>query len=57
MDKVLNYSLEINEFKLQLHYYIQFQTNTFGKGVNPLIPPAIGLIISLLICNDSIDTK
>ena len=32
--KILNYGLEVNEFKL---YYIHFQTNIFGKGMNPLI--------------------
>ena len=26
----------VNEFK---HYYIHFQTNTFGKGINSFIPP------------------
>ena len=25
-----------------LHYYIHFQTNTLGKGMNPQILPAMG---------------
>ena len=40
--KVLDSSLEITKFKLQSHYNIHFQTNILRKGVNPLIPPAIG---------------
>ena len=42
MAKVLDCSLEISEFKLQLCYYIHFLTNTLGKGINPLIPLAMG---------------
>ena len=30
------------ESKLQSCYYIHFQTNTLGKGMNPLILPAMG---------------
>ena len=29
-------------------FYIHFQTNTLRKGMNPLIPPAMGEIVSLL---------
>ena len=42
MVKVVNYSLKINVFKLQLWYYFHFQTNTHGKGMNPLIIPTVG---------------
>ena len=31
-------SMTVSEFDLQLHYYIHFQTNTLGKGINPFIP-------------------
>ena len=41
MVKVLNYGLKVNEFKLQLHYYIHFQTNTLGRDMNTLIPSAL----------------
>ena len=34
--KVLDCSLEINEFELQLLCYVHFQTNVLGKGMNPL---------------------
>ena len=39
MAKVLDCDLKVREFKLQLHYYIHFQVNTFGKGLNLLTPP------------------
>ena len=35
---VLDCVIVVREFKLQLCYYIHFQTNTLGKGMNPLIP-------------------
>ena len=47
MVKVLNWGLIVKEFKLQLCYHIHFQVNTLMKGMNPLIPPAMGLIVSL----------
>ena len=27
-----------SKFKPQVHYYVYFQTNTFGKDMNPLFP-------------------
>ena len=48
MDKVLNCNLEVNKFKLQSHYYIHFQTNTLGKGMNPLILPGMCITTVLL---------
>ena len=38
MAKVLDCGLEMNEFKLQSHYYVHIQVNTLGKGMNPFIP-------------------
>ena len=32
----------VSEFELQSRYYIHFQTNTLGKGMNPLILPSMG---------------
>ena len=32
----------VREFVLQSRYYIHFRANTPGKGMNPLILPAIG---------------
>ena len=48
MARLLDCSLEVNVFELQSRYYIHFQTNTLGKGVNYLIPPALAYIVSLL---------
>ena len=39
MAKVLDCRLEISKFKLQLHWYVHFQTNALGKGMNSLILP------------------
>ena len=32
-------SIEVSKFKLQLHCYVHFQTNTPEKGMSPLNPP------------------
>ena len=32
----------VREFTLQSRYYIHFQINTLGKGMNPLILPTMG---------------
>ena len=37
----LDCNIIVNEFKLQLSYYVYFWTNTLGKSMNSLIPPAI----------------
>ena len=42
MVKVLDCRIVVCKFELQLCYYIHFQTNTLGKGMNPLILPSIG---------------
>ena len=39
MAQELDYSLELSEFELQLHYYFHFRTNSFWKGMNSRIPP------------------
>ena len=33
----------VSEFELWSIYYIHFQKNNFGKGINFLIPPCYGL--------------
>ena len=35
----------VSEFELQSRYYVVFWINTLGKGVNPLIRPAMGWIL------------
>ena len=39
---MLDYNIIVSVFKLQLCYYINFCTNTLGKGMNHLIPSAMG---------------
>ena len=42
MVKVMDSEILVSEFELQSCYYVHFQTNTLGKGMNPLILPAMG---------------
>ena len=51
MAKVLDCSLEVNEFDLKSHYYIHFQINPLQKDMNPLIPPVMSQIVSMLFFN------
>ena len=47
-----------SKFELQLYYYVHFQTNTLGKGMNPLILLVMDLILSLLFfCKDGFGIK
>ena len=42
MVKAMDCGIKLSEFVLQSHYYVHFQANTLGKGMNPLILPAMG---------------
>ena len=42
MVKAMDCGIKVSEFELQSRYYVHFRINTFGKGMNPLIFPAIG---------------
>ena len=42
MVKALDCEIVVREFVLQLRYYVHFRANTLGKGMNPLILPAMG---------------
>ena len=42
MVKALACGAVVSEFKLQSHHYVHFRTSTLGKGMNPLILPAMG---------------
>ena len=45
MGWVLDCGLEVNDFEVHLHNYVQFQTNTLEKVMNPLSPQRlIGLV-------------
>ena len=42
MVKTMDYRIVVRKFVLQSRYYVHFQANTLGKGMNPLILPAMG---------------
>ena len=42
MVKAMDCGIVVHEFVLQLCYYVHFRANTLGKGINPLILPAMG---------------
>ena len=42
MVKAMDRGIIVRESVLQSRYYIHFQANTLGKGMNPLILPAMG---------------
>ena len=42
MVKAMDCGIAVREFVLQSRYYVHFQANTPGKGMNPFILPAIG---------------
>ena len=42
MVKAMDCRIIVHEFVLQSRYYVHFQANTLGKGMNPLILPAMG---------------
>ena len=48
MVKAIECGIVVSEFVLQSRYYVHFWTNTFGKGMNPLILLAMGSIVPLL---------
>ena len=41
MVKAMDCGIVVSEFVLQSRYYVHFRANTHGKGMNPLILPAI----------------
>ena len=43
MVKAMDCGIVVREFVLQSCYYIHFQANTLGKGMNPTYPPNYGL--------------
>ena len=42
MVKALDCGIVVREFVLQSCYYVHFRANTLGKGMSPLILPAMG---------------
>ena len=49
MVKAQDSGIILSEFKLQLRYYVHFQTNTLGKGMNPPYLPSYVLNSSTTI--------
>ena len=47
MVKAMDCGIVVSEFVLQSPYYVHFRSNTFEKGMNPLILPAMGQIVPL----------
>ena len=45
---VLNCDVIVNEFELKSRDYVHFLANTFRKGMNPLIPLPMSLIVLLV---------
>ena len=45
---VLVRDIVVSEFDIQSRYYVHFRINTRGKGMNPLIRPAMSYIEPLL---------
>ena len=42
MVKAIDCGIVVREFVLQSHFYFHFRANTLGKGMDPLILPAMG---------------
>ena len=42
MVKAMDCGIVVSEFVLQSRIYVHFRADTFGKGMNPLILPAMG---------------
>ena len=42
MVKAMECGIVVSEFELQSGYCVHFRANTLGKGMNPLILPAMG---------------
>ena len=42
MVKAMDCEIGVSEFVLQSRFYVHFRANTFGKGINTPILPAMG---------------
>ena len=42
MVKAMDCGIVVSKLVLQSRYYVHFRANTLGKGMNPLILPAMG---------------
>ena len=48
----LDCDIAVSEFELHSRYNVPFQTNSIEKGMNPLIPPVVVLMVLLLFYED-----
>ena len=53
MVKALDWGIIVSEFELQTRYSVHFRANFHGKGMNPLILPAMGKIEPLLFFSEN----
>ena len=53
MVKAMDCGIVGREFVLQSRYYVHFRANTLGKGMNPLILPAMDKIVPLLFFSEN----
>ena len=51
MVKAMDCGIVVREFVLQSRYYVR--ANTLGKGMNPLILPAVGYVVPLLFFQEN----
>ena len=49
MVKAMDCKIVVSDFVLQSRYYVHFRANTLGKGINPLILPAMGSIVTTTV--------
>ena len=49
MVKAMDCEIVVSDFVLQSRNYVHIRANTLGKGMNPFILPAMGLIVPLLL--------
>ena len=53
MVKAMDYEIVVREFELQSRYYVHFRTNTLGKGMYPILLPAMGQIVPHLFFSEN----
>ena len=54
MVKAMDYGIVVSEFVLHSCYYVHFRANTPEKGMKPLILPAMGWIVPLLVFKENV---
>ena len=53
MVKTMDCGIVVSEFVLQSRYYVHSRENTRGKGMNPLILPAMDWVVPLLFFTEN----